>query len=226
MISSDAGGRNRPPVFPRERFIDRYALNRASGQKRGRLAGLLLIAFLSCKTPFSTREPEPPVTGQSSWIQPTSPSYVMVNLRKAVGEKNINNYLRCLADTSLVRRTFRFIAEPSVAAANPGLFNAWSKENEQNYLNQLMVFLPKDSLSSIEFNLLSENTFQDSVILVQDYTLTVAHKQQAACPKKLAGQAEFRLARSTDDLWYIYRWTDYATGDQPTHSVLRAFFGK
>jgi hypothetical protein len=226
MISSDAGGTNRPPTFRRERIIDRCESNRTAGRTRSLIAALVLPALLSCKTPFSTREPEPPVTGQSSWIQPTSPSYVMVNLRKAVAEKNINNYLRCLADTGLVRRTFRFVAEPSVSAANPGLFNAWGKENEQNYLNQLMVFLPKDSLSSIQFNLRSENTFQDSVILVQDYVLTLAHKQQAACPKILAGQAEFRLARSMDDLWYIYRWTDYSTGGQPTHSVLRVFYGK
>ena len=188
---------------------------------------IVILWHVACKTPFSTREPEPPISGQSSWIQPTSPSYVMINLRKAIAEKNNNNYLRCLADTNLVQQSFRYFPEPSVAAANPGLFINWDKEAERNYLNQMTAYLPGDSASSVVFTLISENTFQDSVILVQDYALIVAHKQQAAgCPKAMQGQAEFRLARSVDDLWYVYRWTDYATGDLSTWSLLRAFFGK
>lgn len=188
---------------------------------------LSIMMHVSCKTPFSTRDPEPPISGQSSWVQPTSPNYVMINLRNAIAEKNINNYLRCLADTSLVQSSFLFVPDPAVLAANPGLFTRWDKEKERNYLNQMMAFLPKDSTCSVLFTLKSENTFQDSVILVQNYDLSVAHKQQASgCPKFMRGQAEFRLVRAAEDLWYIYRWTDYATGDESTWSALRAFFGK
>ncbi len=190
------------------------------------LAGLI-FASLSCKTPFSTREPETPNASQSNWVQPTSPNYVMINLRTAVTEKNSQNYLRCLADTGTAAVSFRYIPESSVAAANPGLFQEWSKESERNYLNQLLAYLPGDSLSTLTLTLIRENAFQDSVVLVQDYVLTLGHKQQSAgCPRQFRGQAEFRLRRSDEDLWYIYRWSDFATADQPAWSVLRAFFGK
>lgn len=187
----------------------------------------MIVLQSACKTPFSTRDPEQPITGQSSWIQPTSPNYVMTNLRKAIAEKNANNYLRCLADTSTAPRSFIYFPDAAVNAAHPGVFNNWDNESERNYINQLLVFLATDCTSTVVFDLKSENAFQDSVILVQDYILTVAHKQQnEGCPKSMQGQAEFRLVRSMEDLWYIHRWTDYATGDNPTWSTLRAFFGK
>jgi hypothetical protein len=190
------------------------------------LAAALLLAA-GCKTPFSTREPEEPKTTQSTWVQPTSPNYVMINLRTAVAERNSQNYLRCLADTSLVTASFAYLPESAVGAANPGLFLHWGKESERNYLNQLLAFLPKDSVSSLSINLIRESTFQDSVVLVQEYVLTIGHRQQTeGAPRQMRGQAEFRLMRSSEELWYIHRWADYATGDYPTWSSLRAFFGK
>lgn len=200
-------------------------------KKKGITLHLIFILIFAmvfvCKTPFSTREPEPPNTGQSSWIQPTSPNFVMMNLRKSISEKNANNYLRCLADSGVSEHSFSYIPDAAANAANPHLFEKWDKEKERNFLNQLLVFLPKDCTSTVDFQLKSENAFQDSVILMQDYTLIIAHKQQQqGCPKYMKGQAEIRLIRSSEDLWYIHRWIDYATGDYPTWSALRAFFGK
>ncbi len=195
--------------------------------ERTLLACLLVFVLLSCENPFATRTPEAPVTNQSNWIQPTSPIYVIVNLQNAISEKNIANYLRCLADTSVSSKQYRFFPEQAVANANPGLFIAWSKEKESNYLQQLNAFLPKDSTASAKFDRLNETTFQDSVILLQNYTLNVHYKCQTdECPHSMRGQAEFRLVRSDDDFWYIYRWSDFATGDDPTWSELKAKFGK
>ncbi len=194
-----------------------------------RAGGWLLLAVVlavGCKTPFSTREPENPVTKQSTWVQPTSPALVMVNLRTAMAERNSSNYLRCLADTSLAPASFSYQPESAVGAANPGLFLRWDKESERNFLNQLFAFLPSDSVSSLSLTLIRENTFQDSVILVQEYVLTVAHRRQQEAPRQMRGQAEFRLLRSSEELWYIRGWADYATGANPTWSALRAYFGK
>jgi len=188
---------------------------------------LVLVYGVSCKSPFATREPEKPFSKQSSYIQPTSPSYVMANLRNAIAEKNTSNYLRCLADTSNSSKSFRFIADPIVVNNNPGLFDKWDKDKEFIYLNQLMLYLPKDSTSVLTFTSYREDTFQDSVILIQEYQLTV-HLKCATddCYHILAGQAEFRLVRTQEDLWYIHRWSDAATGNQPTWSALKAAFCK
>lgn len=187
---------------------------------------MVMLLAAGCKTPFSTREPEAPVTSQSTWVQPTSPALVMVNLRTAIAERNSQNYLRCLADTNLAPVSFSYFPESAVGAANPGLFLDWGKESERNYLNQLLAFLPADSVCSLSMSLIRENTFQDSVVLVQEYVLTLAHRRQEEAPRRMHGQAEFRLVRSSEELWYIHRWADYATDDNPTWSALRAYFGK
>ena len=192
---------------------------------------LVIITYffllLGCENPFATREPEAPITKQSTWIQPTSPDYVMVNLINAIGEKNITNYIRCLADTSSSNKNFNFVAEPSVALKNPGLFSRWQKEEELNYLNQLMLYLPTDSTSKLVLNSLRENSSQDSVILIQEYTLNLGLKcDDNSCPRLLQGQVEFHLSKSNEDLWFIHSWVDFATGDEPTWSELKAFFGK
>lgn len=187
----------------------------------------LLLFCCFCESPFATREPEKPVSKQSSWIQPTSPNYVMANLRNAVLEKNISNYLRCLADTSNSPKSFRFIADPAIVNQNPGLFDNWNKENELIYLNQLMLYLPKDSSSVFTIISSREDTYQDSVILIQEYSLEMRYKcDDQDCPRDMQGQAEFRLVRTPEDLWYIHRWSDIATGDEPSWSSLKAKFGK
>ena len=183
--------------------------------------------FLSCESPFATREPEPPKKSQSSWIQATSPSYVLLNLKNAMQEKNKSNYLRCLADTSVSSKEFMFFADPAVANANPGVFGRWDKEAESNYLNQLYSYLPKDSLTTVTFDRLKETTFQDSVVLFQNYTINIQDKcDETTCLKYMTGQAEFRLLRTPDDLWYIFRWRDVSTSDSLTWSDLKARFGK
>jgi hypothetical protein len=190
-------------------------------------AFIAIFLFFFCDSPFSTREPEQPKKSQSSWIQATSPDYVLINLKNAMQEKNKSNYLRCLADTSVSSKEFLFFAEPAVANANPGVFGRWDKEAESNYLNQLYSYLPKDSLSTVTFDRLKETTYQDSVVLFQNYTIKIQDKcDETICFKYMTGQAEFRLLRTLDDLWYIFRWRDVSTSDSLTWSDLKARFGK
>ena len=189
---------------------------------------LLIILSLSCDDPFATREPETPKTMQSSWIQPTIPEYVIVNFQNAIKEQNKTNYLRCLADTSSAPLEFVFIAEPSVANAHPTLFQHWTKESENIYINQLLLYLDADS--TFQLNLLPTQPTvydQDKAIMVYDYALTINHSNtETACPREMAGQCEFRLIQNQENQWSIYQWQDYATRAISTWSELKAYFGK
>lgn len=189
------------------------------------LIGLLLF-LVSCENPFATREAEPPITNQSSWIQPTSATIVMANLKNAISEKNISNYMRCLADTANSPKSFVYFAEPSVALKNPGVFARWHKQEELNFMNQLMLYLPRDSASVLSFKTLRETPTADSLVFLNEYTLRLGLKCEGDCPRLLTGQAEFRLVKTDEDLWYIHRWSDFSTGSGTTWSELRAYFGK
>ena len=193
------------------------------------LSIILLLSFLiQCECPFETREAEEPTERQSSWIQPTSVRDVMSNLKKAVEEKNSTNYLRCLVDSSREGIAFRFIPDPTVAMANPGVFNRWNREREKNYFEQLLRYLPSDSSSQLLLTDYWENPLgQDSIRVRQNYRLVLHHKYDPeACPRISAGQANFTMVRSSEDLWYIYRWTDTATGEISPWSAVKASFGR
>ena len=181
---------------------------------------------LGCQNPFATRKPEDPQSNQSTWVQPTSPNFVLINLTNAINEKNITNYIRCLSDSSNSKINFKYVAEPSIALQNPGLFSRCQKEEELNFLNQLMLYLPKDSTSKLLLKPLREISFQDSVVLVKEYILKLGLECTDNCPKNIQGQAEFRLGKSDEDLWFIHKWSDFSTGDFANWSELRSYFGK
>ena len=189
----------------------------------------IVLILSACKSPFSTREPEDPNAKQSTWIQPTAPEYVLVNLRNALSEKNSTNYLRCLADTSSSGQQFRYTADPAVANTHPSLFENWNKLSETNFINQLFLFLPPDSTVQLTLTPSQSTGIGDNnrITLVQTYQLAVKHScSETECPRRMSGQCELILFRNNESLWSIVEWTDQSTGESPTWSQLRAYFGK
>ncbi|MGQ9558882.1 MAG: hypothetical protein ACUVWA_00065 [Candidatus Oleimicrobiaceae bacterium] len=190
----------------------------------------LVVALLvgQCKSPFATREAEPPTGGRTPWIPPTSPSLVLANMRNALGGKSVDNYLRCLSDGSSGRPPFSFIPDRSVASLNPGFFDHWGLAGEENYLRQLFAVVPDDSLHKVELVLVSESSFPDSAVVVEDYALTMHHTlRDPSYPRQARGQAEFHLRLDPQSgYWYIWRWYDAGTGQGPSWSTFKAVFGK
>ncbi len=200
-----------------------------SAYRRRGLRWLIVLTVIAggCTNPFTLREPEPPATGRSTWIPPRRPELVLENLRNSILEQNLENYLRCLSDTARKARPYRFIADPLVAAENPGTFEFWSREDEREYFSQLRAILPDDSLHFLTLVPVQNTQFGDSALLVQNYTLVVRHTQQdQGVPGEVSGQARFFLGVDEFGDWAIYRWEDRATGQTPTWSVLKAIFAK
>ena len=195
---------------------------------RALVRGLSMISLMyACTNPFQTREPNPPESGRLSWVPPRRPEIVLENLKNAILEQNVENYLRCLSDPTRNVLPFRFIADPQVAAENPGTFEFWTRDDERAYFSQLRAFLPDDSLHFLSLVPVQFTQYADSALFVQNYTLTVRHTQQRqGVPGQVAGQARFWMGMDQFGDWSIYRWEDRSLGDQPTWSVLKAIFGK
>ncbi|MBC7186827.1 MAG: hypothetical protein H5U38_07330 [Calditrichaeota bacterium] len=189
---------------------------------------MLALVAVQCKNPFATREAEPPTGGRTPWIPPTSPTLVLANLRNAIAGKSVDNYLRCLSDGSSGRRPFVFIPDLGVASLNPGFFDRWGILSEENYLRQLFAVVPQDSSHKLELELVSENSFPDSAMVVENYVLTMHHTlRDPSYPRQAQGQAEFRLLLDQQSgYWYIWRWQDSGTGQAPAWSTFKAVFGK
>lgn len=195
---------------------------------RGTVAGLLtllLAAVTACTNPFALREPESPIDAQSTWVPPLGPEQLMVNFRNAVMEKNVDHYVRCLADAAQDSRRFRFEPDPEVAANYPNVFAAWSRETEETVMQQTFSIVPGDSSSLLSF---PEDVRQvmasDSAIFVRRYRLELQHTRDGLA-SVYEGLGEFRMAPDQGGEWSIYHWIDNRVGDSPSWSHLKASLG-
>ncbi len=193
---------------------------------------LIPLLLTGCDAIFGTREPEEPDENisRSLWQQPTSPGIVLENLKNAFSERNEENYLRSLADSTSSEREFLFIPSKEAAVNNPGAFQGWGLNEERVYINLLFSesSLPEGVISSLEFTSFEEPSIpSDSALFEEIYELELEHTLENV-PPKMMGIAKFRMARSDDGNWSIYRWEDLAfsndndTLDLPTWSELKA----
>ncbi len=201
-------------------------------EDRGLLSPSRLIFFASvlcisiaCENPFVTRTPEPPEGLGSRWIPPFSAEVVIENLRNAIADRNVENYVRCFSEVSRVGRSFRFDPEITVANNNPGAFVDWGLVQERDYFSQLRVALPFDSLCALRLDSLQTNLFGDSAQFFYGYDLTARHRRQAAgVPGRVKGELRFWLLKDSYGEWSILRWVDFATGPVQTWSALKIAF--
>ena len=171
---------------------------------------IALTLILSACDMFSTRNPEEPDTGKSSFVPPTSPSIVISNFVSAVAEKNVENYLLCLADTAQSDK-FYFYFKPTADAfaLYSSIFVNWSRHSERNYFNKLITNMPdevypKISLTNTRFEVL----LPDSAVFVADYDLKVEHLINSV-KKHFNGRLQFTVYPRDNGLWSIKSWYDY-----------------
>lgn len=172
----------------------------------------ILLLFTGCDAIFGTREPETPKDdiSRSLWQQPTSPGIVLENLKNAFTERNEESYLRSLSESTSSSRLFVYIPDQGTAVKFPGIFEGWGLSEERVYINLLFsaTSLPGGVLSSLEFTRFEEPSIpSDSALFEEVYELELEHTLVNA-PTKMRGIAKFRMARSSDGSWSIYRWED------------------
>jgi hypothetical protein len=189
--------------------------------------GILIYIFgFSCKTPFSTREPEKPEDQQrTNWIQPTNPTDVLTNLKNAIQDKNLTNYLNSFTNQPQNSRQFGYKPDNSALIRYPGVWTQWALEHEQTYITNVFHAIPNDSVVSLIYFDIKENPLPDSTVIIFDYELVVGHTRNTdQFPKKVMGNAEFRLSLNTDGFWVIYFWVDDSFEGSSSWSDLKAAF--
>jgi len=189
---------------------------------------ILILGCMGCKNPFSTRKPEPPETAQSQWVPAHSPDQVLLNMQNAIAERNVENYIRCLADSGSTGRVFRFDPDLEVANQFPGMFTRWNLEKEEKVFRQLCALVPKDSVFSLSWEeIQQELTTPDTAVFVRRYRMEIHTPQDRfSLPKVYQGIGEFRLIENTQGEWVIYRWIDNGVSGSKSWSYLKASFGE
>jgi len=183
---------------------------------------LLIVAFIcACNNPFATREPEAPSEDRSTWLPPIFPDRVITNMKYAIQEGNLINYMKCLTDTAA---RFKYKPDDLVNQNNQGFFANWSLNSEQNYISKLFT-ATFDSTRSFRYPPFESIDYQDSVLIKVDYELELQHNLGSGYPKIFKGQSDFWL-NSHNGEWYITSWIDNGTEDESSWSSVKVIFGK
>ena len=191
----------------------------------------LLLCFVTSLTLsacglLETREPQPPSQTSSTFIPPTSPSIVLDNLVSAIRERNTDNYIRCLVDSSFSDKRFSFVPTQEAQSQYFTVFNSWSPSAERGYFENLKSLTPSTATTLLFFsNQKFESVQSDSALFSATYDLVFQHNVSGV-PQEAKGALQFYMATDRNRLWMIYRWVDLKTGSDFSWSEMKGRFSR
>ena len=178
---------------------------------------LTVVTLCACTNPFTTRAVEDPEINQSSdtFDQPISSDIVLDNLRFALIQKNISNYMNCLADPAQEYDfLFRFIPDPSIEVEK---FFGWNLNDERTYLNT--VFKQSSSISLVFLDNINYTNISQSPDSVQTNTFKYELRISFETEEVLySGLARMKLSKNANAMWAIYYWEDTKSSNSESRS--------
>lgn len=177
---------------------------------------------------FSTRTPEPPDTGRSGFLPPTTATNVLTNLVNSIKNKNSENFLACLSDSTTGHLAFSFIPSTEALAKFPGKFSAWSKLSEQRSFISILTSIKEDQTPSLTFEKNTDDfeiLTSDSAIFYSNYHLLIPHSKESV-PTVFDGTVQLTINLS-NQRWSITRWVDISSFEDSlkySWSILKANF--
>jgi len=166
----------------------------------------LCLLIIGCTNPFTTRGIEDPDSNQKSDIydSPTDHETVFSNLKYALEQQNVVNYMNCFVDTSAnAPLPFQFIHDPSIESF--GLAN-WSLFDERNYINKVFQLATKITFEYVDSP--GSQEIANSIDLAETryfrYRLTI----EIDTEQIYTGKARMKLVKNDLSLWAIHTWED------------------
>ena len=177
----------------------------------------LIIGITSCDL-LTTRNPEKPDALASNNIPATSPDILFSNLKSAVEEKVVENYMQCFVDPSFLQKEFRFIS----STTQYPIFNNWNLDSEKKNFDNLKSRSKKGKSIVLELSITSTTQFGDSALYQFDYTLTLS-ADDPRINGVYKGNGEFKifLDKRNPQQWVIVEWRDFAIGNSLSWSDLK-----
>ncbi|MEO1448774.1 MAG: hypothetical protein AAFV07_04560 [Bacteroidota bacterium] len=193
------------------------------GGNQGRwviLAGLIACCW-GISACFTIRPVEPPTNVNSDWVSPSDYEILLTNLRTAIAQQNVQNYLRCFQADEL-----EFEPVASLFNENETVWQNWSIQDEQAYLDNVIANLSSGSGNAL---ILEEEALQDvtedSLKYVGLYTLRVNHTD-TTLTTLFKGQLQLVIKLNSFNEWEIHRWQDIELYPDSSWSELKLFFGQ
>ncbi|MFH0735395.1 MAG: hypothetical protein V1773_12645 [bacterium] len=181
------------------------------------LSVLLAVTILGCDI-LTTREPEKPELARTTLFPATTPQILFNNLVESLSQKVTENYLSCIADSSLSSTIYKFF--PASGAVNKySVLSEWVKDSERRYFNNLKTAVIENQ--PITLTLLNENSNMqgDSAIYQFDYIITL--RLTGTNQEIFKGNAQFKIRIDRNNTWVIAEWTDISIQGYSSWSELK-----
>lgn len=169
------------------------------------LAAILLILLSSCEL-LTTREPQEPKTPSSNFIAATQPEIVFQNLKYALEEKVLENYMACFVDSTYLKKKFAFTPAVGTVTQYPNLMS-WDLRSESEYFNRLKTQLEPNSKISFSYEFIEKSRLSDSANFRIDYNIVIT-SNVASVAGEYQGISEFKLFSDSRSQWSIVEWND------------------
>ncbi len=184
---------------------------------------LIFIAVAALLNSCALRDDETPTISRNTFVPPTSPDLVMVNLQFSIIEKDVNNYMSCFVDSNYSARSYSYVPDVISQIQYP-IFQNWKLSNEKTYFTSLLSLMNENSTSNVFFSNPVLNTLSDTAVYDADYLLRADH-QKTNVAKTLKGKIRLILSADSRNLWSIHKWIDFQSmNSDTTWSVLKANF--
>lgn len=166
--------------------------------RRYKIIFVFILIVTACDW-FNPRQPGQPWEEESEWQVPISPSIVILNLRQAFKDRNIDNYSTCLSSD------FMFYGDPADSPfVPPGSFNEWDINVEIDIATRIFnTFSKKTELYFVDS--LKDSTGTDAMFY-EFYNMDLETPDSSVIA---AGIAQFHLGLDSTNLWFITEWRDF-----------------
>lgn len=183
------------------------------------LIQVLCILFFSGCELFTTRDPELPDQGRSNFQIATEPEIVIENLKNSFSDKNVQNYVACLIDSSFSSRRFLFQPSGEVISQYQFLADGWDVSDERRYFSSVIASVNPDFPLTLTLSNESYSRTGDTVVYSASYFINLPINEPES--NNYQGNLRFNLVNDSRSIWSIYFWQDIKLPDFQSWSELK-----
>ncbi len=182
---------------------------------------LLSLLFTGCDL-VQTRNAESPNQPRSNYEQAVTPQILISNLVNSLKDKDVQNYINCLVDSSFSEKKFLFSPSGGALSQYPFLLTDWNLKDEEQYLQNLITKVKPQSPITLSLSNELYNPLGDSLIYTATYSINLPNEESE--PADYQGDLRFNMVRDNRSVWVIYYWQDTKSTALPSWSELKGKF--
>lgn len=182
---------------------------------------LSALVFTGCDL-LQTRDAETPNQPRSNYEQAVTPQQLLSNLVNSLKDKDVQNYINCLVDSSFSDKKFYFSPSSGAQAQYPFLMSDWNIKDEDQYFKNLITKVSDQTPITLALTNEQYSPQGDSLIYSATYSINVPNNESE--PENYQGDLRFNMVRDSRSVWVIYYWQDTKSTSLPSWSELKGKF--